>query len=169
FPPEPPNEELLTQIIQGFVEDLIPSKVQETGCAVCGILCPQEGSYKLKDIQDKLNMLSDDGRNITRKERKIAGDPVEIVPGPILAENCDSVCENCINYLKTDRRPIHALANGLWLGLVPKELKNFTLAEKLLIAKVRHNRCVVRVSSGMYKMHANAIMFANPTPKIYHT
>jgi len=34
---------------------------------------------------------------------------------------------------------------------------------------VRHNRCLVRVSSGMHKMQANAISYANPMPKIYHT
>jgi hypothetical protein len=46
--------------------------------------------------------------------------------------------------------------------------KDLTYAEQLLIARVRHNRCIVKVSSGMSKMCANAISFSNPMPKIYN-
>jgi hypothetical protein len=59
------------------------------------------------------------------------------------------------------------LANGMWIGQVPKELSDLSFAEQLLIARVRHNRCIVRVSSGMHKMRANAITFSNPIPKVY--
>ena len=61
-----------------------------------------------------------------------------------------------------------ALANDLWIGNVPEELQGLTYAEKLLIARVRHNRCVIRVTGGVHKMKANAITFANPTPKVYN-
>ncbi|KAJ6623834.1 hypothetical protein B0H10DRAFT_772277 [Mycena sp. CBHHK59/15] len=37
----------------------------------------------------------------------------------------------------------------------------------MMIAKVRHNRCVVRVASGRGKLSANAIMFENPTRQVY--
>ena len=60
-----------------------------------------------------------------------------------------------------------ALANGKWLGDIPEQLKDLSFAEKLLISRVRHNRCVVRVSSGMHKMKANAISFTNPIVKGY--
>ena len=63
--------------------------------------------------------------------------------------------------------PLHALANGKWIGAVPNELSDLSFAEQLLVARVRHNRCIVRVSSGMHKMRANAITFENPTPKVY--
>jgi len=63
--------------------------------------------------------------------------------------------------------PSLALANGLWVGKIPDELKDLTYAEQLLIARVYYNRCIVKVSSGMSKMHANAISFSNPMPKIY--
>jgi hypothetical protein len=64
--------------------------------------------------------------------------------------------------------PTLALANGLWVGKIPNELRYLTYAEQLLIARVHHNRCIVKVSSGMSKMRANAISFSNPMPKIYH-
>lgn len=60
-----------------------------------------------------------------------------------------------------------SLANGMWIGDIPHELSCLTYAEQLLIARVRHNRCIVRVSSGMHKMRANAVTFANPMVKIY--
>ncbi|KAF9455305.1 hypothetical protein BDZ94DRAFT_1231032, partial [Collybia nuda] len=65
-------------------------------------------------------------------------------------------------------RPKNALANGLWIGDIPDVLKGLTYAEKILIARIRHNACVVRVASGCGKLDANAIMFANPSVKIYH-
>lgn len=64
--------------------------------------------------------------------------------------------------------PTLALANGLWIGKIPEELRDLTYAEQMLIARVHHNRCIVKVSSGMSKMRANAISFSNPMPKIYN-
>ncbi|PPQ81451.1 hypothetical protein CVT26_007746 [Gymnopilus dilepis] len=78
------------------------------------------------------------------------------------------ICKSCDAALKGDKIPPHALANGFWLGKVPPELQELTFAEKLLVARVRHNRCVVRVASGRVKMMANVIMFSNPTPLIYN-
>jgi len=50
--------------------------------------------------------------------------------------------------------PTFALARGLWLGEIPDELQQLSFAEKLLIGRVRHNRCVVCVAKGMHKMIA---------------
>jgi hypothetical protein len=74
----------------------------------------------------------------------------------------------CVEFLQKKKVPTLALANGLWVGNIPDELQNLTYAEQLLIARVRHNRCIVKVSSGMSKMCANAISFSNPMPKIYN-
>jgi len=54
--------------------------------------------------------------------------------------------------------PILALANGLWIGEIPDELQDLTYAEQLLITRVCYNRCIVKVSSGMFKMQVNAIV-----------
>ncbi|KAJ7201449.1 hypothetical protein C8J57DRAFT_971073, partial [Mycena rebaudengoi] len=58
--------------------------------------------------------------------------------------------------------------NNLWVGNVPWQLKDLSFAERMLIAKVRHNRCVIRVNSGRGKLSANAIFFANPTVQVYN-
>jgi hypothetical protein len=70
--------------------------------------------------------------------------------------------------LKKKKVPTLALANGLWLGKIPEELQDLRYAEQLLIARVRHNRCIIKVSSGMHKMCANVISFSNPMPNIYN-
>jgi hypothetical protein len=69
--------------------------------------------------------------------------------------------------MATGKLPKVSLANGMWLGHVPPHLADLTFAEQLLVARVRRNRCLVRVSSGWHKMTANAISFANPTPIVY--
>ncbi|KAJ3503997.1 hypothetical protein NMY22_g18063 [Coprinellus aureogranulatus] len=97
-------------------------------------------------------------------KEKISG-----LTGPVLDSNCTSVCHTCLKSLKAKKKPKFALANGLWLGDVPPELKYLTFAEQMLISRVRHNRCLIRVASGRAKMIANAIMFATPVVKVYHT
>jgi len=39
----------------------------------------------------------------------------------------------------------------------------------MMIARICHNQCLVRVSSGRVKMTANVIMYSNPTLKVYHS
>jgi len=121
--------------------------------------------FKLSDAKN-LEILSSDGR--TRVERKKESDPILEIESPVLADKCDKICKHCIKSLNKKKVPLFALANGIWLGEVPEELKSLTYAEQLLVARVRHNRCIVRVSSGMRKMRANAVTFANPMPKIYN-
>ncbi|KZT18000.1 hypothetical protein NEOLEDRAFT_1081404, partial [Neolentinus lepideus HHB14362 ss-1] len=167
FPPDPPSKELIQKIIHGFSQAQITSIIEEGSCAVCGILCPCSKLTLLTNYKEKLHLLSDNGRVVTRRERKTKSDPVMVIPGPILNFRSDMICPKCAQSLDKNKPPELALANGLWIGDMPTELQNLTLAEQLLIARVRHNRCVVRVSSGMHKMRANAVMFANPTPTIY--
>ncbi|KDQ50109.1 hypothetical protein JAAARDRAFT_711326, partial [Jaapia argillacea MUCL 33604] len=57
----------------------------------------------------------------------------------------------------------------MWLSDVPEVLKNLTWAERLLISRASTNNYIIRVLMGRggYKMKANAIIFANPSAKIY--
>jgi hypothetical protein len=114
-----------------------------------------------------LQILSRTGSGITRKERTKDTAPIEELPGPVLDSTCSNICITCEDSLWKRQTPKYALAKGFWLGNIPSQLQNLTFAEQLLIARVRHNKCIVRVSSGMHKMKANAIAFENPTPKIY--
>jgi hypothetical protein len=165
FPPAPPSAELCQNIVSDFCADTSPDVFEEAGCAVCGKLTPICTMEELSEVEN-VNLLKVDG--VTRKARCKSSDPVRELRGPILAPNCSGVCHTCIASLEKKKLPTLALANGLWVGEIPDELQDLTYAEQLLIARVRHNRCIVKVSSGMYKMHANAISFSNPMPKIYN-
>ena len=163
FPPNPPSTELCQNIISEFCADTSPEVFEEVGCAVCGKLTPICEMEELSEVEN-ISLLKVDG--VTRKARFQSSDPFSELRGPILAPGCSKVCPICIDSLENKKMPTLALANGLWVG--PDELKDLTYAEQLLIPRVRHNRCIVKVSSGMFKMRANAISFSNPMPKIYN-
>ncbi|KAJ7900823.1 hypothetical protein B0H13DRAFT_1550350, partial [Mycena leptocephala] len=94
---------------------------------------------------------------VTRKERMTEADPIEEVDGPVLADGCDSVCVDCEARLLRGTIPLKSLANNIWIGAVPWQLRGLCFAEKILISKVRHTRCVVRVASGRGKMSASTV------------
>ena len=166
FPPLPPSNNDIEKIVQGFCAATNPSLLMEAGCAVCGLLCQLKNLILLTNIDVDLEPLV--VSEITRQERTSNADKINEIPGPVLEPDCRHVCKECLVSLKKGKMPKMSLANGLWLGKVPKVLQDLKYAEKLLIARVRHNRCIVKVkASGRYKMRANAIVFENPIPKVY--
>ena len=148
-----------------FIADTSPEVFEEAGCAICGKLTPICEMEELSEVEN-INLLKIDG--VTRKARSKTSDPVIELKGPVLASYCNKVCHTCVDSLDDNKMPTLGLANGLWIGNIPAELQDLTYAEQLLIARVCHYRCIVKVSSGMFKMHANAISFSNPMPKIYN-
>jgi hypothetical protein len=167
FPPDPPSDTLVETIIREFCNETAPKNFVEGGCAVCGQLSPLKSMVLLNEIKCDLDIISPS--NIGRQERHCISDPVVSLKGPILAENCQHVCQTCQTFLKKNQKPPQSLANSFWIGAIPSALQNMTFAEKMLISKIRHNKCLVRVSSGRAKMTANVIMFSNPTVKVYHS
>ena len=154
------------KIISGFCDDTHPKKFEEAGCAVCGWLGIMPNLIKLIDIKCSLDPLVCVG--VTRLPRKSADDPIEEIQGPIIdiINNCKHACKECISYLEKKVMPPMALANGLWIGEIPKELSNLSFVERLLVSCVRSNCCIVHVLKGGWKMRANAIIFPTPIPKV---
>jgi hypothetical protein len=60
--------------------------------------------------------------------------------GPILADGCDQICIDCEAKLIAGGTPTHSLANQLWIGELPWQLKDLTWAEKMMIATKETNR-----------------------------
>ncbi|KAF8142541.1 hypothetical protein K438DRAFT_1631655, partial [Mycena galopus ATCC 62051] len=166
FPPAPPSRKLRHQVITGMCDDLDPSAFEEMGCAVCGALTPRVDLTEMDNTAVNWDLLKVPG--VTRKERLHQEDPITDLDGPVLADDCDRVCVDCESNLLKGVVPVRSLANNIWIGRVPWQLRDLSFAEKMLIARVRHNRCVVRVASGRGKMSANAIMFATPIVKVYN-
>ena len=84
-------------------------------------------------------------------------DPIKEIDGPIIDEKCKHVCHECIKFLEKKVIPPNALANGLWVGNIPKELSDLTFVERLLVSQVQSNHCIVHVLKSGWKMQANAI------------
>ena len=166
FPATAPSEKLQYTIISNWCKDTAPSQFMESGCVACGKLTPILELKKLSETNLDLNVLIQSG--VSQKERICSKDPIVDIEGPVIDNKLDSICKSCLKSISQGKVPLMALANGKWLGEIPTQLQNLSFAEQLLVARVRHNRCLVKVSSGMYKMRANAISFANPMPKIYN-
>ncbi len=167
FPPPPITEETQHRIISNYCKDMDTANFHESGCAVCGALTLIHLSVSTKELS--FEYLKEFAESITRKERKDVTDPVQPVDGPVIDQKCKIVCQDCAESVRRRKLPKKALANGLWLGEVPKELSDLTFAEQLLIARVRINRFAVKVESGMHKTKCNIIAFQNPVPQIYDT
>ncbi|KAJ3521857.1 hypothetical protein NMY22_g12139 [Coprinellus aureogranulatus] len=166
FPPPPLSADTNRDIIREFCADLKPTAFEESGCAVCGQLKLLTDLTPLANIDCSLDPLVELG--LARKERHSSDQPIEYETGPILDRALSAVCSSCLHGLEDGKRPRHALANGLWIGEVPQVLADLTFVEQLLIARVRTNRYVVRISSGHSKMVGNAISFTQPMAKLYH-
>jgi len=164
FPPSPPSKRLMHKIISGFCNDTHPSKFEEAGCAVCGQLVVMTKLIKMADVKCSLDPLVRIG--VTRLPRNSVDDPIKEMDGPIVDASCKHMCHECLSFLEKKVIPPMALANGLWVGNVPKELSDLTFVERLLVSRVRSNRCIVHVLKGGWKMRANAIMFPTPVPKL---
>ena len=172
FPPKTLTCDEQSTIIQNWCSDFSASAIEEIGCKVCGQLVKKNESVPFQNVNFDDNLLTPSvwGKDdVTRKEqthsyttRQRKADDI------VLLNNCRDICFTCREYLLAGETPPLSLANGLWVGDVPPQLQNLSFAEKMLIARVRHNRCIVRVSSGMHKMRANAIMFSTPVPKVYN-
>ena len=168
FPPPAPSMELKETIVRNWTKDGTPSNFTESGCAVCGQLTPVKQLKPLSGIEGGyLEILNREGMGITRQERTSSNDPIIEIKGPVLDSRCTNICKYCDDSLATGLTPKYALAQGLWLGTIPSQLQDLSFTEQLLISRVRHNKCIMRASSGMHKMKCNAIMFENPMPKIY--
>ena len=165
YPPPPPSDELSMRIIRDFCLDTSPAKFEEAGCAVCGLLSPLSTLKPLKSVENQLHVLELCG--VTRSERLSAMDPVGDVSGPVLSKSCDQICDSCRSSVRDYKVPRNALATGLWVGDVPPVLSDLRFVERLLVAKVRHNVCFVKVASGQRKLISHAVAFESPVHKIY--
>jgi len=164
FPPSPLSKRLMHKIISGFCNDTHFSKFEEAGCAVCGRLVVISKLIKLSDIKCSLDPLVRTG--VTRLPQNSTDNTIKEISGPIIDTNCKHACYECVTFLEKKVMPPMALANGLWVGNIPKELSDLTFVERLLVARIRSNRCIVHVLKGGWKMRANAIMFPTPVPKL---
>ncbi|KAF6763376.1 hypothetical protein DFP72DRAFT_780758, partial [Ephemerocybe angulata] len=165
FPPRPLSAQTTVSILSDFCDALSLDSIEEYGCAVCGQLTRLLDLVPLAEVNCSLTPLVENG--LVRIERRTNHNPIRFADGPVVDPSCNSACTSCVKSLRNGKRPVEALANGVWIGAVPSVLSNLTYAEQCLIARVRCNRYVVRIWSGQWKLMGNAISFPSPTMKVY--
>ncbi|KZP10047.1 hypothetical protein FIBSPDRAFT_665870, partial [Athelia psychrophila] len=165
WPPSPPDHAVKERIVREFCQRQCSVNVEEIGCAVCAQLTLKNDA-KYLDLLEYSHLLESSVGG-SRIKRKRDSDPVCEVDGPLLANMDNLVCTDCHVLVSKSKTPLLSLANSMWLGEVPEQLKGLSYAEKMLVTRVRHNHCVMRVSSGSRKMSANVITFENPTAYVY--
>ncbi|KAH6869345.1 hypothetical protein BKA70DRAFT_1102179, partial [Coprinopsis sp. MPI-PUGE-AT-0042] len=166
FPPDPTTKHDVARCIRDYCRALEPSNIEYAGCCICAQLFLAKDIVAF-DLADYKEGLLDDVDGISSLERGNTTDPIARCKGPVIVPGLDAVCKHCRDDLVRGNTPKFALAKGFWLGDVPDELKDLTLAEKAMVCRVRRNRTLVRVSKGHFKMVANVIALPCPTAKVY--
>ena len=165
FPPDPVDKILSHQIVTAACAKLKPGAFEEAGCAICGQLVTMSKLSKLSAMKQYLHSLENPGTS--RQERYKLSDKIK--PYPIAIDHsCHKICDICRSSLRQGKVPRYALANGLWIGSVPDVLSSLRYIEKMLVAKIRHSCCSIRIASGMRKMKAHSIAYQQPIPKVYN-
>ncbi|KAJ3898324.1 hypothetical protein F5879DRAFT_775485, partial [Lentinula edodes] len=171
FPPSPISTSHMALVIGEWCKSSSAVNFEEAGCAVCGQLTLCTELSALKNMKNYLHIL--EAQSVTRAFRSSPDELISETKGPVLDKSAgDNICNNCRSSLRARNVPKLALCRGLWLGVIPDELKGLTFYEKMLIARVRHTKCFVRVQKGSTnysKLVSNVIAFENPIPKIYDT
>ncbi|KAH6880579.1 hypothetical protein BKA70DRAFT_1072848, partial [Coprinopsis sp. MPI-PUGE-AT-0042] len=164
--PVPVDKRDIVEMLSEYCSELAPDAIEEAGCMVCGQLVRRADLSTVGDMD--LACLEERTLNVSRTTRTTSEQQIERLHGPIVDPDAQGICSDCLKEVKQGRRPKYALANGFWLGQIPTELQGLTMAEQLLIARLRRNRCIIRVSNGQCKMAANVIAFDMPMVKIYN-
>jgi hypothetical protein len=142
FPPETSTKSLYESVINNWCKDFLKENVEEEGCTVCGELTLRKHLTKYDKLDFDKSLLDSKLHGIlsvTRKERISTKDPIEELSGPVRDISCSDVCVSCVKELQKGNLPKNALANGIWLGNIPKELQDLSYAEQLLIARIAQN------------------------------
>jgi hypothetical protein len=173
FPPPPLNKKQKAKIAAEYVSDLTPENIKEAPCGVCARLT----TFSLLPDHLYPSPMFDVLRNelLESRIKELNSTQESMFDNPLLCAEafgsttkCMAVCSNCAADLQSSRVPRLSIANGLWLGNVPRELQRLNFAEKMLIARYRHNTCLVIVNSSFQrKMRANTICFSQPVAKFY--
>ena len=135
---QPVSEECRQQCISMFIDATGNKAIATSVCAVCAgrFFDKEVQAIKRIDLQkyDKLSLAEPHRAHILTDGmllHQIHGSLHTDVHGINLA----NVCDTCLSALQRDKTPPLSLANNMWIGEIPLELKVLTLPERILIAR----------------------------------
>lgn len=146
----PPTQRTREECYARFYQATSNAAVEICVCAVCG----RESSVKADEVLMMPLSLLPNSHRLVPKESHGAHNLFEgklLEPGGVtlgVEDPIISVCGECMQELKKvkDGPPKYSLANRMWIGKVPWELKVLTFPEQLLIALLYPRVCVQVVS-----------------------
>ncbi|PBK82747.1 hypothetical protein ARMGADRAFT_946111 [Armillaria gallica] len=113
---------------------------------------------------------------VTQIDRDKAEQPIHSADNPVIDDSLSYICIQCRTAVREGKVPAKSLANRLWLGAVLEVLSKLTFAKRLLVCKIRHNCCFMKVSLapvghsglGSCKMISHIILLNTPVAKVYN-
>ncbi len=173
FPPPPLNYRGTHSILTSACNAMLPENFVEAGCCVCAQLIPMKQMSDSRHLKRFMSILEVPG--ITRSERTSSEQAIADILGPVIDASTPYICLKCRASIQEGKIPRTVLVQGLWLGEVPEVLSRLSFAERILIVKVHHNCCFVKVSLakvgypelGSRKMISHVISFDALVAKVY--
>jgi hypothetical protein len=162
-----PSADVLREIEKEGFDYLTYKNLGQSPCACCGRLFPMVGSdaqlneFEKLPLESNANLLRADGdkyRNVIAADpsafmydgaRKTQYNGLILERGGIQDDGRVSLCTECFTDLSGSKMPKFALANGQYVGRMPPELKQLTFAERHVIARVRSNNPIIKLSTGI--------------------
>jgi hypothetical protein len=178
-----PTPDVLREIETDAFDYLTYKNLGQSPCACCGRLYPMVGSsvemkkYDGLPLNSNLTLLH--ASSITYKDvlsgtnntaflyaRKPEYNGAILDHDGIDEDGCVSLCDDCYTSLSKEKMPSFALANGQYAGPTPPELTNLTFAERHVIARVRSNNPIIKLTTGIsQRALAGHFLFRMQNPK----
>jgi hypothetical protein len=132
------SEEVRRDRLIRFIQATGKEATSTASCAVCAgqFFCHELTDVKLTDLQskDKLSPTKPHPAHILTEGMLLHRSPSAF---RVSANGCEYVnmCTSCASDLRHNKTPALSLANGMWIGEVPLELRILTLPERILVAR----------------------------------
>ncbi|EAU82018.2 ATP-dependent DNA helicase PIF1 [Coprinopsis cinerea okayama7 len=127
---KPPSVEVIKSCTKAFIERTNNDALAMTACTVCAreVFLNESQAVKVEDIPHRQRL-----KPATPHEAHQLTDGILLHPRTYDLTDEVRICFECLRCLEKDRTPKLSLANNMWIGDVPRELKGLTLPERILI------------------------------------
>ncbi|KAJ3558871.1 hypothetical protein NM688_g667 [Phlebia brevispora] len=159
--PQPISSSLKQKIVKMFREATSSESLRSFTCACCAeeVLSSKRQVVSVRDLPLDLlrchsDILDSPGTviDIPFREGPLAGVLVDL-DGVSVDRSRVQLCKPCASSLGRGRLPALALANRLYVGPVPDELKCLTDIEEVMISQCRAKCCIVRLKDDSVKIN----------------
>jgi len=127
-----PSEETLKRVVKEFIDATGNDALKMVACASCAreFYASKTTCFKIEDIPNRDRL-----KPTNPHPKHDIFDGILLYPKGIDPRGQANICNECNAALNKNKLPRYSLANGMWVGSVPSQLKNLTLPERMMIGK----------------------------------